>query len=97
MHFNIKALALTSSVIWGGALLFVGLANLVWADYWPSFSEPHGIGVSRLRCGGLNRASDADDCLWTRGRGGRGTHLRMALQSLGRRGPCRDPLRTKWS
>ena len=29
MHFNIKALALTSSVIWGGALLFVGLANLV--------------------------------------------------------------------
>ena len=37
MHFNIKALALTSSVIWGGALLFVGLANLVWADYGQDF------------------------------------------------------------
>ncbi len=37
MHFNIKALALTSSVIWGGALLFVGLANLVWADYGQAF------------------------------------------------------------
>ena len=33
MYFNTKALAFTSGVIWGGALLFVGLANLAWADY----------------------------------------------------------------
>ena len=26
MHFNTKALALTAGLIWGGALLFVGLA-----------------------------------------------------------------------
>ena len=37
MHFNTKALALTSGVIWGGALLFVGLANLLWAGYGQAF------------------------------------------------------------
>ena len=37
MYFNTKALAFTSGVIWGGALLFVGLANLAWADYGQAF------------------------------------------------------------
>ena len=37
MHFNTKALALTAGLIWGGALLFVGLANLVWGGYGQAF------------------------------------------------------------
>ena len=37
MHFNTKALALTAGLIWGGALLFVGLANLVWSGYGQAF------------------------------------------------------------
>ena len=33
MSLNIKALALTAAVLWGGCFFLVGLANLVWPSY----------------------------------------------------------------
>lgn len=33
MSLNLKALTLTSAVVWGGAFLLIGLANLVWPTY----------------------------------------------------------------
>ena len=37
MHFNTKALALTVGLIWGGLLLVVSLANLIWPGYGQAF------------------------------------------------------------
>ena len=37
MHFNTKALALTAGLIWGGSLLAVSLANLIWPGYGQAF------------------------------------------------------------
>ena len=39
MKLNIKALALATGLIWGGAILVVGLANLVWPDYGRAFLD----------------------------------------------------------
>jgi len=39
MKFNVAALALTSGLIWGGLLLFVALANLVWPSYGRTFLD----------------------------------------------------------
>ena len=33
MKFNITALALTAGLIWGGAMLVVTSANLIWPSY----------------------------------------------------------------
>lgn len=33
MNLSIKGLAITASIIWGSAMLLVGLANLVFPDY----------------------------------------------------------------
>ena len=33
MKFNVKALALACAVLWGAAILLVGLANLIWGSY----------------------------------------------------------------
>jgi len=33
MKFNIKALALASAILWGLAMLVMGLANLIWGSY----------------------------------------------------------------
>lgn len=33
MKFNIKALALAGAILWGGAVLLVSLANLIWSSY----------------------------------------------------------------
>jgi membrane protease YdiL (CAAX protease family) len=37
MKFNTKALALTSAILWGLAMLGMGLANLFWGSYGQQF------------------------------------------------------------
>lgn len=55
MKLSIKALAIASAVIWGGAMLITGLANMMWPDYgkafldimasvYPGYSANGGIG-----------------------------------------------------
>lgn len=39
MKFNIGALALAVGLFWGGAILLVGVANLVWPGYGVAFLE----------------------------------------------------------
>lgn len=39
MKLNVKAMALAAGVLWGLALLLVGLANLVWEGYGVDFLE----------------------------------------------------------
>ena len=85
MHFNTKALALTAGLIWGGALLFVGLANLVWGGYGQAFLNLMASVYPAYEGGGLNRASAPGGGLRPRGRGRRRIHLWVALQSLCRR------------
>lgn len=37
MGLNIKALAVSAAILWGTAVLAVGLANMLWPDYGLSF------------------------------------------------------------
>ena len=39
MKFNIKALALACAILWGAAILLVGLANLIWGSYGQHFLQ----------------------------------------------------------
>lgn len=39
MRLDIKAVAITAGLIWGGALLVVGLANLIWPTYGRDFLQ----------------------------------------------------------
>jgi membrane protease YdiL (CAAX protease family) len=39
MKFNTRALALTSAILWGLAMLGMGLANLIWASYGHQFLQ----------------------------------------------------------
>jgi hypothetical protein len=39
MKFNILALGLTAGLIWGGAILVVGVANLIWPGYGQAFLD----------------------------------------------------------
>lgn len=39
MKFNMKGLALTSGVLWGLAMLVMGLANLIWGSYGQQFLQ----------------------------------------------------------
>ncbi|MGA7858378.1 MAG: hypothetical protein WCA11_10655 [Terracidiphilus sp.] len=39
MKFDVKALALAWAIVWGGAILLVGLANLMWGGYGQRFLE----------------------------------------------------------
>jgi hypothetical protein len=39
MRLHITALALATGLIWGGAILVVGLANLVWPEYGRAFLD----------------------------------------------------------
>ncbi len=39
MKLNIKALALASAILWGLAMLVVGLANLTWGNYGQQFLQ----------------------------------------------------------
>jgi hypothetical protein len=54
MSLNVKALAITGAILWGGACLLVGLANLMWASYgvaclelagsiYPGYGGPDGL------------------------------------------------------
>ena len=55
MSLNLKALALTAGVLWGGMFFCVGLANLIWPSYgggwldlgasiYPGYNGPSGLG-----------------------------------------------------
>ena len=55
MKFNISALAITAGLIWGGAILVVASANLIWPGYgqvfldlmasiYPGYRAGDGIG-----------------------------------------------------
>ncbi|MGA7475515.1 MAG: bacteriophage holin, partial [Candidatus Sulfotelmatobacter sp.] len=39
MKFNTKALALTSAILWGLAMLVMGVANLIWGNYGQQFLQ----------------------------------------------------------
>jgi hypothetical protein len=39
MRLHVTALALTAGLLWGGAILVVGLANLIWPEYGRAFLE----------------------------------------------------------
>jgi hypothetical protein len=39
MRLDTKALGFTFGIVWGGAILLVGMANLIWHDYGSSFLE----------------------------------------------------------
>ena len=39
MRFNIGALSLAISLFWGGAILLVGVSNLIWPGYGSAFLQ----------------------------------------------------------
>lgn len=39
MRFNVTVLGLTAGLIWGGAMLAVGIANAIWPNYGRAFLE----------------------------------------------------------
>ena len=39
MKFSIKGLALASAILWGVAMLGMGLANLIWGNYGQQFLQ----------------------------------------------------------
>jgi hypothetical protein len=42
MRFNVNALTITAGIFWGGAILIVGLANIIWPGYGRAFLEVVG-------------------------------------------------------
>ncbi len=40
MKINIKALSLTVAILWGGSILLIGLANLIWTSYATALCGP---------------------------------------------------------
>lgn len=68
MKFNITALALTGGLIWGGAMLVVTSANLIWPGYGQAFLDAiasiypgfhSGAGVSSVIVGTIYGFVDA--------------------------------------
>ena len=39
MKFSVKGLALASGILWGAAMLGMGLANLIWGNYGQQFLQ----------------------------------------------------------
>jgi len=39
MRFNMKALALACAILWGLAMLVMGIANLIWGNYGQQFLQ----------------------------------------------------------
>ncbi|HUA99685.1 MAG TPA: hypothetical protein VMA34_15240 [Terracidiphilus sp.] len=39
MKLDVKAMALAGAILWGGGVLLMGVANLVWAGYGGGFLE----------------------------------------------------------
>ena len=39
MRFNLTALSVTAALLWGGVILLVALANMVWPSYGRAFLE----------------------------------------------------------
>ena len=39
MKFSVRALALTSAIVWGAALLLTGIANVIWPPYAVTFLQ----------------------------------------------------------
>jgi len=68
MKLSIKALAITAAIIWGGALLIVGSANMMFPGYGLDFLEvmgsiypgyQPGTGLSSVIIGSLYGVVDA--------------------------------------
>jgi len=59
MKFSVKGLALASGILWGLAMLGMGLANLIWSGYGQQFlgeypTEPVALFVG---CRGVEKCS----------------------------------------
>ncbi len=39
MRMDLRALSLTVAIVWGGSILLIGLANLIWTTYGVAFLE----------------------------------------------------------
>ena len=39
MQFNLRALSVTAGLFWGGAVLLVAIANLIWQGYGAAFLQ----------------------------------------------------------
>ena len=39
MKLSIRSFAITCAILWGAAVLLVGLANMIWADYAVTFLQ----------------------------------------------------------
>lgn len=39
MKFSVKGLAMVCGILWGGAMLVMGLANLIWSSYGQQFLQ----------------------------------------------------------
>jgi len=39
MKLSVRALAMTAALVWGGVVLLVGVANLIWPSYGRAFLE----------------------------------------------------------
>ena len=50
MKFSVKGLALVSAILWGLAMLVMGLGNLIWSSYGQQFLPSDVVGLSRLPC-----------------------------------------------
>ena len=80
MKLSLKALALTSGILWALALCVTGIFNLIWRGYGDAFLKTDGFHLPGLSCRGLDRRSDHRNfvCVY------RWCHLRvrfrMALQ-----------------
>jgi len=68
MKLSIKGLAITAAIIWGGALLIVGSANIIFPGYGSNFLEvigsiypgyQPGTGLSSVIIGSLYGVVDA--------------------------------------
>lgn len=81
MKFSVKGLAMASGILWGVAMLSMGLANLIWGSYgqqflqvmasvYPGYRNPQHHG--RHRC----------DALRNRGRIHRRCGFRLAVQPI---------------
>ena len=68
MRMDIKALSLTVAIVWGGSILLIGLANLIWTSYGVAFLEvaasiyPGYRGSSLVWAG--NRGDPLRYCRW---------------------------------
>jgi len=56
MRLNMKALAIAGGLVWGGAILLVGLAHLVWPAYGGAFLDVASSIYPGYEVGGFGSA-----------------------------------------